>query len=160
MATGTVSSVTGDVFQQIATTTVTSGSEVNFTSISGYKTLMVVFNRATLAAGNGLWLEFNGDTANNYGYTTFNGTATNSYFYACVLTAASGADIYSGNAVIKDVNNTSIVKTVESTTNANSNGSAGRGSGTWNSTAAITSVKIYTFSTFTAGAFTLYGIAA
>jgi len=109
MATGTVSSVTGDVFQQIATTTVTSGSEVNFTSISGYKTLMVVFNRATLAAGNGLWLEFNGDTANNYGYTTFNGTATNSYFYACVLTAASGADIYSGNAVIKDVNNTSIV---------------------------------------------------
>jgi hypothetical protein len=68
MATGTVSSITGDVWQQISTVTPTNGStSATFSSISGYKTIMVVAQGIVPSAGEIPYLQFNGDsTAGNY----------------------------------------------------------------------------------------------
>jgi type 1 fimbria pilin len=52
MAVGTVSSTTSDTWQLISSQTPTSGTSVSFTSISGYKTLMMAFKGVTTAANS------------------------------------------------------------------------------------------------------------
>ncbi len=67
MAVGTVSSANDDVWQLIATNTPSAAASSSFTSISGYKKLMVVFS-GTLNADGTLSMTFNSDTtASNYG---------------------------------------------------------------------------------------------
>jgi hypothetical protein len=67
MAVGTVSSANDDVWQLISTATPSSAASSSFTSISGYKKLMVVFS-GTMSGDYALNLTFNSDTtASNYG---------------------------------------------------------------------------------------------
>ena len=72
MAVGTVSSVSDDVWQLIATATPTSGT--SFTLASGlngvYKELMIVYRNLTFASNSALSATFNADTTtHNYGFT-------------------------------------------------------------------------------------------
>lgn len=68
MAVGTVSSsVVDDPWQLIATNTPTSTTTSTFSSISGYKKLMVVWKALTASSGVELYLRVNNDsTAGNY----------------------------------------------------------------------------------------------
>jgi hypothetical protein len=67
MAVGTVSSTTSDTWQLISSQTPTSGTSVSFTSISGYKTLMMAFKGVTTAANSYMIVRFNNDSsAGNY----------------------------------------------------------------------------------------------
>lgn len=79
MAVGTVSSANDDVWQLIATNTPSSATSSTFSSISGYKKLMLVWS-GNCSAADKFWMRFNGDsTAANYGgasalYGTANGS--------------------------------------------------------------------------------------
>lgn len=67
MAVGTVSSINDDVWQLIATNTPSAATSSTFSSISGYKKLMVVFS-GTRTDVDYFRLRFNGDTTvANYG---------------------------------------------------------------------------------------------
>lgn len=62
MAIGTVSSISTDNWQLISSTSPTSGTSVSFTSISGYKTLMMSFKGITTAANSYMIVRFNNDS--------------------------------------------------------------------------------------------------
>lgn len=67
MAVGTVSGVADEVWQLIGTNTPSAATSSVFSSISGYKKLMLVFT-GNRSAADYFWLRFNGDsTAANYG---------------------------------------------------------------------------------------------
>ena len=67
MAVGTVSGVSDDVWQLIATNTASAVTTSTFSSISGYKKLMMVFT-GNRSAADGFWMRFNSDTTvANYG---------------------------------------------------------------------------------------------
>ena len=67
MATGQVSSITGDTWQLISTTTMAGAGSYTVSSLTGYKTLMVAIAGATKSAADNLVVTFNGDTASgNY----------------------------------------------------------------------------------------------
>lgn len=73
MAVGTVSGISDDVWQLIATTTVSSGTSATVaTGLSGaYKELMVVYRGVTTNANCGLHMTVNADTSSSsYGFTT------------------------------------------------------------------------------------------
>jgi hypothetical protein len=67
MAVGTVSGVSDDVWQLISTNTPSAATSSVFSSISGYKKLMLVWS-GNASANDKFWLRFNGDsTVANYG---------------------------------------------------------------------------------------------
>lgn len=69
MAVGTVSSLEQDNWQLIATNTPSAAASSTFSTISGYKKLMLAFS-LTQSANDRLWVRFNSDTtAGNYGGT-------------------------------------------------------------------------------------------
>jgi hypothetical protein len=97
MATGTVSSVSGDVWQLIQTTTVTAGqSSITLSSISGYKTIMVSGRLTnTLGSNTTMYVTLNNDqTAGNY-----IGNNANSFS----ISTAAGAAISSFSFRVHDV---------------------------------------------------------
>jgi hypothetical protein len=63
MATGQVSSITGDTWQLISTTTMAGAASYTVSSLTGYKTLMVAIAGNTKSAADALVVKFNGDTA-------------------------------------------------------------------------------------------------
>jgi len=150
MATGTVSSITGDIWQQISTVTPTNGStSATFSSISGYKTIMVIAQGIVPSGGEIPYLQFNGDTtAGNYQGQ-----------YQGVPMANSISTAFGKIAIIYDVNQ-SVPHRVESGVAA----TAGTlGLQMWAQATPITSIT-WTFlsgATFTGvGTITLYGIAS
>jgi hypothetical protein len=76
MAVGTVSGLNLDEeWQLIATNTPSAAASTAFSSISGYKKLMLAFKGVTTSVGGPLRMSFNGDTtANNYASTAFWGS--------------------------------------------------------------------------------------
>ena len=157
MAIGTVSSVNYDNWQLIQTNTPTSGSTSSFSSISGYKRLMLTFNQVTSAASANFRLRFNGDTGSNYGYlANAAGSYTDSSSSITLLGFVSGGG-HSGYALIEDVL-TSSPKRVEV---AGSYYIGNGGKGIWLGTSPITSIDFsLSTSTFSSGSISLYGIAA
>lgn len=96
MATGSVSSVDpGEIWQLIETKTPSASSSETFSSISGYRTLMVSYKGLTISsAGSDIRLRINGNsTQGNYGSTAYN------YIF---LGFGNGAG--SGYALIYDAN--------------------------------------------------------
>lgn len=89
MATGTVSSITGNNWQLISSVTPTNGTlSTTFSSITGYQTIMIVLSGIVASTTDTMYLHFNGDTtAGDYYGTqpgvlfgrTFTGSAQGRY---------------------------------------------------------------------------------
>jgi hypothetical protein len=163
-------------YEPIATTTLGSAaSSVTFSSISGsYTDLVLVISAASSTVDNFAYVQLNSDTTDsNYSWTSLYGTGSS---------AASGRGtkgyINSFVGIGSDFNSTVITNfmnysnsTTYKTLLSRSGRSTGGGSylGTeglvtlWRNTAAITSIKVNAFSTYTfstGSTFTLYGIKA
>jgi len=168
-------------YESIATVTVgaTSVASIDFTSIvATYSHLQIrgIARTANAATYGGLRLQVgNGsiDTGANYNThdlygdgstTTASGTTNNTNIYGGTITAASlGANMF-GVAVVDilDYANTNKYKTVRTLGGADGNGSGyvGINSGTWRSTSAVNTIKLFSTSgNFTQySSFALYGI--
>jgi hypothetical protein len=163
MATGQVSSITGDNWQLIATNTPTSGTSTTVSSITGYKRLMIVVKNITMTSATYYSiLTFNSDTGNNYSSLTVNGSLSDNRRNAVtfdISNSATGAR--SGVLYVENVLGIG-AKTFTGTTGNVTNGYA-QTSGAWINDSAITSVTFTSVAgtnTFTAGTFSVYGIAA
>lgn len=97
MATGQVSSITGDTWQLISTTTMAGATSYTVSSLTGYKTLMVAIASATKGAADNLIVRFNGDTAVG-NYARAGGIQAFFYLASTTTTAhASAFTIYDTN---------------------------------------------------------------
>jgi hypothetical protein len=157
MAVGTVSGVDNDVWQLIATNTPSAATTTTFSSISGYKKLMITF-QVTLSTADRMYVQFNGDsTANNYGmatalYANNNGARSSDRFN--LMAFADGTA--NGYMVIADTDKTT-PKWIE---RMGGNGTTG-GNGLYFGTSAVSSASIATDNGYTiTGTIKLYGIAA
>jgi len=157
MAVGTVSGVDNDVWQLIATNTPSGVTSTTFSSISGYKKLMITF-QVTLSTADRMYVQFNGDsTANNYGmaaalYSNNNGARTSDRLN--LMAFADGTA--NGYMVIADTDKTT-PKWIE---RMGGNGTTG-GNGLYFGTSAVSSASIATDNGYTiTGTIKLYGIAA
>jgi hypothetical protein len=162
-------------YESIATVTVGSGgsSSIDFTSIpSTYKHLQVRwFARDTGSSLAYARMRFNSDTGSNYAYHTLFGdgsstgvdTGANSTHAVAGLEGGS-TNIFAGNVLdILDYANTNKFKTTRVINGVDVNGAGGYvefTSSLWRSTAAITSINIFTqaFSFSQHSQFALYGI--
>jgi hypothetical protein len=159
MAVGTVSSVDGDVWQLIATNTPSAVTSSTFSSISGYKKLMLTYQIPTLSASTNLNLRFNGDsTTGNYAsttalYTTAGGARSNNRIP--LLGYAIDTEAY-GYIVFTETNKTT-PKWVEDIGGQQT----GYGNGMYFGTSEISSILVFTDTTQTmTGTLKLYGVAA
>lgn len=160
-------------YEPIASQTLgTAASSVEFTSLPGTYTDLVVVCRIGTTSGNGnIQVQVNSDTGSNYSYTFLAGDGSAAYSgrysnqteyitdnYAYANTGVESVYIYQVMAYA----NTSVFKTF-----LGSAGTAGRAItktvGLWRSTSAITSIKLYpsAATTFKADCvFSVYGIKA
>jgi hypothetical protein len=159
-------------YENIATTTLgSSATEINFTSISGSFTDLIIVLRAiqTTGATSGT-MQFNADTGNNYSNTFIEGTGSAASSNRNTNTAFSFL-FYNNNAAtdglsvsiahIMNYSNTTTHKT-SVTRFGNSGTLVGAYVSTWRNTSAINSIKIIAGGqNFQSGStFTLYGIKA
>jgi hypothetical protein len=156
-------------YTPIATTNLgTSQSSVTFNSFSGYTDLVLVVNATTATAGQGINLQFNGDTGSNYSSTRLygNGSSASSdrQSNGTFINFALG-EFTAGQLIIANIQNYSNSTTYKSLLLRQNTASTyvGALAGLWRSTSAITSMTLTVsgFASFTAGStFTLYGIKA
>lgn len=151
-------------------------SYVEFTSIpSTYTHLQIrgIGRTSTATTSEQIYVQFNTDTGSNYSLHYIYGDGTTAYagggasqnnMYAFRVTGASAASsIFGGGVVdILDYKNTSKYKTLRTLSgeDKNGNGFLFYQSGLWQSTNAITSIKLYSSSGNLAqySSFALYGI--
>jgi hypothetical protein len=155
-------------YEPIATTTLsTTAANVDFTSISGsYTDLILIVDALLSSSNNSFGFRYNSDTGNNYSFTYLfgDGSAATSGRQSNVSIADAGyiSGTRSTNIVhIQNYSNATTYKTHISRFSP-SNLYAGTYVGLWRSTSAITSISIIpASSTFASGStFTLYGIAS
>jgi len=160
----------GNTYTQIASTTLGSAaSTVTFSSIAATYTDLVLVINATFsnASTANLAMQFNSDTASNYSATRLLGdgsaasTSRNGGTY--MMIGDIDNDIFTSIINIQNYSNTTTYKTALARTGF-AVGFVGAYVGLWRSTAAITSVTIYSIDItpqFDIGAtFSLYGIRA
>ena len=158
MAVGTVSGASDDVWQLITTSSPSAVTTSTFSSISGYKKLMLTFS-GNRSAADYFWLQFNSDTTvANYGgssqmyYTYGSWSAGSAYIPFLGYTADStGATV---SCAIIDYVNADSPKLIETT---GSRTTVGGGIYLGN---AITSITVGASSGTFTGTLKLYGIAA
>ena len=168
----------GKTYESIATTTVSGGStsQVEFASISGSYTDLIIVGNLGAATASYPSARFNSDTGSNYSITNLSGSGTTTL--SSRASSRSIADlsyeVADGSAIntnyiaqIMNYSDSNTYKTVLTRTN-----NAGTGTSAtvvlWRSTNAITNIKLYSqggngadLYNFTSGStFTLYGIAA
>ena len=143
-----------------------SSTEFNFTSIANTYTDLVLVVDGKTTGGATFACQLNGDTGSNYSYTRMygSGTSTGSDY----STSSGRWDWSIGSATdplniilnFQNYSNSSIYKSVLCRSN-NPLNYVGAIVGLYRSTSAISSIKIYTASTFASGtSATLYGIKA
>jgi len=162
-------------YEPIATTTLgTVTATVTFGSISGSYTDLVLISsvqKNVSGSGTGFSMRFNGDSATNYSNTFLegSGSSASSYRSSNSVGLQGGALTSNANSSQFDVNinnimnyaNSSTYKTVISRFNDNEFSYVDAVVSLWRSTAAITSITLYSANSFAAGStFTLYGIAS
>jgi hypothetical protein len=154
----------GATYEPIATTTASSGTTVTFSSVPQTYTDLFLVVEGYGTEPTGVTLHFNGDTNQNYSYTTVSGSGTAassgsninmSFINGGVFSTSRGVSTYN----IMNYSNTTTYKTV-----------IGRGNttghetkevvGLWRSNAAISSVSIQCSNFQPTCYFTLYGIKA
>lgn len=155
----------------IATTTLTSNTtEVNFTSISGSYTDLVLIFEGTSTSDLDICLQFNSDTGSNYSSTSLSGNgSTASSSRNSNVSKGITIGIITGTRTIARANimnysNTTTNKTVISRVDS-TNATYGLMArvGLWRSTAAITSIRFHldVSSAIASGStFALYGVKA
>lgn len=156
----------------ISTQTLSSATaSVTFSSIpSTYQDLVLVTSNVVLASsGNGVKIQFNGDTASNYSYTVLygNGSSAGSFRVSNVASSqigwgAVGSSTSPANIItsIQNYSNASTYKTFLARSNDASTETDAI-VGLWKSTSAINSITIFpSAGNFTSATATLYGISA
>ena len=151
MATGTVSSLEPNQYQLISTNTVTAAVSTTFSSLSGYKEYMVVWE-CTAATAATLFLRFNGSSTNYGG--GFVGIVSVTISGIAVSQNANAAE--EGYAIIKNADK-AVPKIISG---GGGVATVGQVVGVWNNTAAITSIVLQIASGTYTGSVSLYGIAA
>ena len=166
MATGTVSTLEPNQWQTISTSTPTSGTAVTFSSISGYKTLMLAWSAVTTTAASATgYIRFNSATVNYASaYLTGADTVTVGAKNQVPIDSTNGLNnYYTGYITVNNVIN-SAPKIFKGVSWDQYVGIVGTIDGVWNDTSALTSITFTitgtTFSSSNTGVFTLYGIAA
>ena len=161
MATGTVSSVSGDVWQTIATTASTSGTSVTFSSLAGYKKFLLTWqNVGTNSSLTHIKLQFNSDTTSGNYVGNLIGSTPESRVNFIPLHTNNQASGITGFMYIDNALGAS-PKPVNGTTSEGGGGYPTEVIGMWFGTGAITTIAAtLVSSSFSAGTFTLYGIAA
>ena len=158
MAVGTVSSVDSDVWQLIATNSPSAASSTSFSSISGYKKLMVVWQvtASTTGANNWLLVRLNSDsTSGNYGsIAALDGTNVNRSLSSFYVTAYTDTGGVTGYAIISDTDKT----TPKFLEKVGSN-DALITSGIYVGSSAVTALSLHTNTGTITGTVSLYGIA-
>jgi len=156
-------------YDKIATTTLGSAaSSITFSSIAASWTDLRLVIVPTSTAANDIQMQFNGDTATNYSYTSLRGNGTSAASSAQTTVAniswTLGGQIdsiphfYTGDVFSYSG---STYKTILMSSQEDDNGSGivGRTVGLWRNTAAITSIRLFTGVNFLTGTTaTLYGI--
>jgi hypothetical protein len=165
-------------YESIATVTVGSGGSatIDFTSIPATYTHLQLRGilRESTDGYDQLYIQVNSDTGNNYakhalygdGSTvTASGNATQNHISVAPLPgSAQTASVFAGAVIdILDYKNTNKYKTIRSLAGVDTNGSgyAWFSSGVWQSTNAITSIKLYSSGAINLAQysqFALYGI--
>lgn len=157
-------------YEKIATATASSSATIDFNSISGsYTDLVLISNFQAATSGQSCFFRVNGSTT-GYSTTTLYGTGTTagsgrltSQNRGLLFDTTIGASTSYQNAVITNFmnySNTTTYKTVISRGN-NAGGITEADVVLWQNTAAISSISIYmSAGNITAGTFTLYGIKA
>ena len=152
-------------YEKIATTTVTGGSLISFTSIPATYTDLVVISNGGLANNGGYAVEFNGDTASNYSRTFLKGNGS-------TASSGRGSNEYPLYVSSDGANQTNIWNIMNYSNTTTYKSFLTRGSGAaanaivfaclWRSTSAINRVDITcSGTTFTSGfTATIYGIKA
>ena len=160
-------------YTPIATYTATgSVATYTFSSIPATYTDLVLVVNAKGASASNLRIQFNGDTTTNYSRTGLSGTGASAVSYRTSAFASIPPDAYATldtsnfnyNSVtsIQNYANSTTYKTTLTRTNNAATGTDAN-IGLWRSTAAITSVTIFTSDSgnYASGStFTLYGIKA
>jgi len=157
----------GSTYTPIATSTLTSAAATfTFTSIpSTYTDLIIVLNGAITSGLSSLGIQYNSN-GTGYSYTRLQGNGTTASSSRATGDDAVGfvaQDSCMTTIQINNYSNSTTYKTAISRTNSNysSDGRTGSYVSLWQNTAAITSIRLATSSTFVAGTnFTLYGIAS
>lgn len=157
MAVGTVSGINEDSYQLIATNTTTSGSSTTFSSLGSYKKLILAWEGVTQSSGPML-VRFNSSTSSYYGrwYSIVAGV---------LQIAADGVPLnynsvntsIAGYIVIENTNNNAPKVIRGNSTDTNPRDAEIQGS--WFTADTVTSLAIVSTGTFSAGTFSLYGIA-
>jgi hypothetical protein len=160
----------GPAYTPIATTTLASNTaSYTFSSISSSYTDLVLIINGIITSSNATYrMQFNGDTAGNYSWTSIGAVNGGTGSYRASNTAFvpffiinGGTLLYGANVNINSYSNTSINKTsiVQATCG---NGEVSLVTGLWRSTAAINSITILTSGgNLSAGTtLSLYGITA
>ena len=156
-------------YEPIATVNINGVSTTTFSTISGtYTDLILVGAGITRGTANSLFIRFNSDTGSNYSYTLLvgDGTTASSSRQSNQTSGMIGAGTSGLSSTptmilcqIQNYSNATTYKTYLSR-DTDSNGSTEAFVGLWRSTAAITSVTVFTGGNFTGGDLTLYGIAS
>jgi hypothetical protein len=156
----------GATYEPIATTTLTSGSTLTFSSIpSTYTDLVLAINGTLNTSSAALAMTFNSDSATNYSYTRIegNGTSASSTKQSTTSSISIGFLITTQSFTILNIQNyanTGTYKTVLGRYGSAAD-STGLGVGLWRSTAAINRIDITVANSFGNPTYaTLYGIAA
>jgi hypothetical protein len=160
----------GSTYTPLATQTLGSAAaSVTFSSISGsYTDLVLVINGGN-SIGTNLSLQFNSDTGSNYSSTRLQGngsTASSTRYSSQVEMIGPQVSTSNDNVIIANIMNYSNATTYKSVLmrGNDASGVVNAYVGLWRSTAAITSVKIITYTnsyTINSGStLTLYGIVA
>ena len=154
-------------YEVIATTTLTTTqNQVDFNSISGSYTDLVLIMGGGVTGGADIWLRMNSDTGSNYSRTRLYSdgtTSASSRNSAASAIFVSVGVVTANSAMIVNIMNYSNSTTYKTTITRHNipSGYVSTSVGLWRSTSAITSLtlKAEAADTFTSGStFTLYGI--
>jgi|Laugrefa1bdmlbdn_1035148.scaffolds.fasta_scaffold06163_4 hypothetical protein len=163
MATGTVSSVNYDNWQEIASVTTNSGTSTTtvVSGLAGYKKLLLVWRSIVISSSGTLAVRFNSETTNYIGgawANEYNGTMLNNENKAHV--EATGSTEFKNGYIYIDNVLSAAPKTFQGF--GDTQGYVNSIGGAWYNTSAITSITLVPNSTqtFTSGTVKLYGIAA
>jgi hypothetical protein len=161
MAVGTVSSVSGDNWQLIATNTPTSGTSTSFTSLSGYRKFRLIWSALTFGGSATAMLRFNSDSTNSYigaasGYVA---STSEGWSTAAIITGYASTTHY-GFIDIEDVDKT-FPKKMQGVWDNQDLGVGDVLNGVYIGSSAITSIALLDSSgnTISSGTVYLYGLA-
>jgi hypothetical protein len=154
MATGTVSSISGDNWQLVATNTPTSGTTntTTFSSLSGYKKYLV-FTKTNQASAGSFYFQINGGTGVTGGSGVNKGSNFQGETGRIVLSDGNTTQLQ-GGITIENTDKEGPKRVIGETT-------GGAAFGWLNVASAVTSITISADTNFTSTpTFILYGIAA